>query len=125
MKSLTVKQPWAWAIVAGHKRIENRTWTTRYRGPIIIVAGQARDRLTIGSAFLADLGISVPRTLRFGAAIGVVDIIDIVRPHELDDPFAEGPWCWLLARPRRFRSPIAAQGHLGLRAFALPKTGSR
>lgn len=29
MKSLTVKQPWAWAIVAGHKRVENRSWTRR------------------------------------------------------------------------------------------------
>ena len=26
MKALTIKQPWAWAITHGTKRVENRTW---------------------------------------------------------------------------------------------------
>lgn len=26
IKGLTVKQPWAWAIAEGHKRLENRSW---------------------------------------------------------------------------------------------------
>ena len=26
MKALSVKQPWAWAICAGHKPLENRNW---------------------------------------------------------------------------------------------------
>ena len=33
MKILSVRQPWAWLIVAGHKDIENRKWRTSYRGP--------------------------------------------------------------------------------------------
>jgi hypothetical protein len=36
-RTLTVRQPWAWAIARGHKDIENRSWTTRYRGPIAIL----------------------------------------------------------------------------------------
>jgi hypothetical protein len=26
MRALTLHRPWAWAIAAGHKRVENRTW---------------------------------------------------------------------------------------------------
>jgi hypothetical protein len=42
MKPLSIRQPWAWAIVAGLKRYENRTWTTPYRRPLLIHAGQSR-----------------------------------------------------------------------------------
>lgn len=38
MKAITVKQPWASLIVAGIKDIENRTWATKYRGPLLIHA---------------------------------------------------------------------------------------
>lgn len=31
---LSIQQPWAWAIAAGHKRVENRSWSTRYRGVV-------------------------------------------------------------------------------------------
>jgi len=37
--SLSIRQPWAWLIVQGHKPIENRTWPTTYRGPLLIHAG--------------------------------------------------------------------------------------
>lgn len=40
MKVLSIRQPWAWLIVNGHKDIENRTWTTRFRGPIPIQASK-------------------------------------------------------------------------------------
>jgi len=30
MKALTVRQPWAWAIVFAGKDIENRTWKSKY-----------------------------------------------------------------------------------------------
>ncbi len=48
MKAITIKQPWAWAITrrattyAG-KDIENRTWTTPYRGLLAIHAGRTWD----------------------------------------------------------------------------------
>lgn len=40
MKALSIRQPWAWAIVNAGKRVENRTWETRYRGPILIHAAK-------------------------------------------------------------------------------------
>lgn len=38
MKALSIRQPWAWLIANGHKDIENRSWHTRYRGPVLIHA---------------------------------------------------------------------------------------
>jgi hypothetical protein len=38
MKIITIRQPWAHLIVNGSKNIENRTWPTSYRGPVLIHA---------------------------------------------------------------------------------------
>lgn len=40
MKALSVRQPYAWLIVNGIKDIENRTWRTGYRGPVLIHASK-------------------------------------------------------------------------------------
>jgi len=39
---LSVRQPWAWLIVNGHKDVENRTWSTQHRGDILIHASAGR-----------------------------------------------------------------------------------
>jgi activating signal cointegrator 1 len=36
MKALTLWQPWASLVAMGVKKIETRSWTTKYRGPIAI-----------------------------------------------------------------------------------------
>ena len=39
MKALSIRQPWAWAILHAGKRIENRDWRScHYRGPLLIHA---------------------------------------------------------------------------------------
>lgn len=38
MKVLSILQPWASLIVMGPKRIETRSWATKYRGPLLIHA---------------------------------------------------------------------------------------
>lgn len=40
MKAITLTQPYATLIAIGAKRIETRGWSTTYRGPIAIHAGQ-------------------------------------------------------------------------------------
>lgn len=40
MKAITVLQPWALLLACGAKKIETRSWTTKYRGPIAIHAGK-------------------------------------------------------------------------------------
>jgi hypothetical protein len=39
MKALTLRQPWAFCITHGTKRVENRTWGTSHRGLLAIHAG--------------------------------------------------------------------------------------
>jgi len=114
MRALSIRQPWAWAIAAGLKRIENRTWRVSYRGPLAIHAA----RLQETSAYprcerLA--GRPVPRHLALGAVIAVAQLVDIVR--RTDDPWAEGPWCWVLDDVQPI-CPIACNGRQQL--FSLP-----
>jgi len=41
VRALTVRQPWASLIACGVKTIETRSWSTKYRGPLLIHAGKA------------------------------------------------------------------------------------
>ena len=43
MKALTLLQPWASLIACGAKKIETRSWSTKYRGPIAIHVAQHKD----------------------------------------------------------------------------------
>jgi hypothetical protein len=107
MKAVTIHQPWAWAMILGVKRIENRTWRTLHRGPLVIHAGRSRKQLR---SHLED-GTPVPAELAFGAFLGVVDVVDCVAAAELPPgPFLLGPYCWVLANPRPFPEPLPWPG---------------
>ncbi len=40
MRALSLTQPWAQLVALGAKRIETRSWSTRYRGPLAIHAAK-------------------------------------------------------------------------------------
>ncbi len=42
LRVLSLRQPWAWLIVNGYKDIENRSWRTNHRGPLLIHASSNR-----------------------------------------------------------------------------------
>ena len=44
MKVLTIRQPWASLIMNGYKKFEFRSWSTKYRGAILIHAGKNVDK---------------------------------------------------------------------------------
>jgi len=117
-KAITVCQPWAWAIF-GPKRFENRRWKTDYRGPLLIHAGKSTEWMEPGLAALKRLGITPPAELPMGAIVGRVELVDCLPVREFPrDPFASGPICWCLARPRRLLTPIPYKGAQGL--FGVP-----
>ena len=66
--ALSVRQPWAWAIVNGFKDVENRSWATAYRGPLLLHAGQQFD--SAGFDLLTRYAISYPDELDVGAILG-------------------------------------------------------
>lgn len=119
--ALSVRQPWAWAIIHAGKDIENRTWRQpnpglNFRGPVCIHAstGMTRDEFE-GAIEDIDCVSSVDRMpqareLVRGAIIGVADVIDVVR-HS-DSKWWCGPVGIVLANPRAV-DPIPCKGQLG------------
>jgi hypothetical protein len=107
---LSVRQPWAWALVAGHKDVENRTWQTRQRGLLAIHAGRQPDQG--GYRFCEQMGVEVPEDLAFGAVIGAVELLDVVRGHA--SPWAEHEsFNWVIGRAFAI-TPISVLGKLGI-----------
>lgn len=43
MKVISLLQPWATLAVIGQKKIETRSWSTKYRGPLLIHASKRWD----------------------------------------------------------------------------------
>lgn len=114
MRLLTIHQPWAWLIVTGHKRYENRVWSTSYRGPLLIHAGMSTESLTRGKQLCQNLGIILPKFFDYGAILGVVNFHDCTTAEKISDPFASGPFCFHLTDPKKFVKPIPWRGALGL-----------
>lgn len=137
MRVLTVRQPWAWAIVHGGKDVENRVRNIAgaYRGPVAIHAGLAYDAAwqskvlaqTLSERFGTtkfDVAIEVPWRDGMGSIIGVVDLDSVHEPHNAwqDD---ESGRCSAWAEPDAFHlvfanaraliKPIPFKGALGLR----------
>lgn len=111
MRALSLKQPWAWAVVKGIKDIENRKWSTKFRGEVLIHASTNYDPL--GDIILKEEGIEAPvkPLLNYGAIIGKVTIVDCVRIHPSKWFF--GPRGLVLKDAIEFERPIPCKGRLG------------
>ncbi|AEA59750.1 ASCH domain-containing protein [Burkholderia gladioli] len=90
MKAISIRQPWAWLIVASHKDIENRTWSTSHRGETFIHASSTLTRREYDEAVyyvnhILGLPIQIPRReeLPLGGIIGSVDLFDCVPPTSI------------------------------------------
>lgn len=119
MKALSINQPWAWAILHGGKDIENRDWSTKYRGDVLVHAGLKVDANSF--PFIEGLiGKPVPRdqTLR-GGVLGIVEIVDCVT--ESESPWFFGRYGFVLRNPRIIE-PRRCKGALG---FFTPDYASR
>ncbi|MBK1884659.1 ASCH domain-containing protein [Luteolibacter pohnpeiensis] len=104
MKALSIRQPWAWLIVNGHKDIENRQWRTHYRGKILVHAAKkmTREEHAVAAAMAAEQGVTIPAydDLERGGIVGEVEIVDCV---DVDpSPWFIGQWGFVLkdAKPQ-------------------------
>ena len=121
--ALSIRQPWAWAIINAGKDIENRDWPTRFRGPVCIHAskGMTRDEYngfirTIHTVSLIrpfPTGAMVPAMpeLERGGIIGVAGIVDCVEAS--DSPWFFGRFGFVLRNARQVDF-IPVKGSLGL-----------
>lgn len=86
MKALSIRQPWADAIIWHGKDVENRSWRTDFRGPVLIHAAKAwgpQERADL--AFVEDMTATkledVDRPL-LGGIVGQAEIVDCVEEME-------------------------------------------
>lgn len=124
-KALSIRQPWAWLIREGYKDVENRSWSTNYRGRFWIHASGAEvdpETWARGSKlladhlwpavradysyvdqgkreFLKDVRATIPGPGEFmrGGIIGTVRLVDVVRQH--DSLWFEGDYGFVLEEP--------------------------
>jgi len=81
VRILSVRQPLASLIVAGTKDVENRSWDTKYRGPVAIHAGKTKpSAATIErmKGFCKSLGLPFPDELPLGGIVGTVDLVGLL-----------------------------------------------
>jgi ASCH domain len=117
MRALSVKQPWAQLICDGRKSLEIRTWTTPYRGPLIVVASLQWARDDEDAIVWKD--VDGER----GALVCLVTLEDV--RHAAQDGSDDGaaccalprrgaaPFAWVLRDPVPLR-PVKCRGALGL-----------
>ena len=133
MRILTVRQPWAWAIIHGVKDVENRSRNIvgSYRGPVAIHAAMKTEGIgPEDDATFRHFDRRYDTHLHNGAIVGVVDIVGVHESAAEGCGTGEGfggliPMCSEWARPwdhhivlanaRSIVEPIPYRGALGLR----------
>lgn len=112
--ALSVRQPWAWLIVNGYKPIENRTWHTHMRGPILIHAGltMMRNDWLAAQRIANELHIEMPsaKSLDRGGIVGAAVITGCVTRSQ--SPWFAGAYGFLLEEA--IKTPFfGCRGQLG------------
>lgn len=121
MKALSIRQPWCYLIGSRFKDVENRDWSTKYRGPVLLHAGTKID----GDWF--DYGKMSYRLMsRYGindygvpenkadyptqAIIGVAEMVGCV--EESDSRWFCGEYGFVFSHASLFKNPIPYKGQL-------------
>lgn len=115
MKALSIRQPWAWLIISGHKDIENRTWTPSQSPPITIAIHAAQKLDKEGYArvkeIFPEIDLPSPDQFLLGGIIGLVEYRGWVANSP--SPWFSGPKGWILSNPRKIAF-VPCRGRLGL-----------
>ncbi len=114
MKALSIRQPWAWAIVHGGKDIENRSWHTKFRGRLLVHAAQGMTRAEYNAAswVIGPICGAMPKfeDLQRGGIIGSVELVDSLDTS--DSPWYMGQKGFLLRDPKPLPF-VSVKGRLG------------
>lgn len=124
IKVLSIHQPWAWAIVSGYKKIENRSWITNHRGFLLIHATATRD-LEADTWIEKNTNLKIPTTLPQKNIVGGVTLKDIKTNgafNSYNEKLTEQDkvWAfldykhWLLENPEKFEQPTPYSGKMGI-----------
>src|SRR5829696_4018568 len=106
MKALTLTQPWATLVATGLKKVETRSWTTRYRGSLAIHAARGFPRIARefaeGERAMGRLVAEVP----LGAVVAIARLVDVRPASEMEGEisilersygdYSAGRYAWML-----------------------------
>lgn len=117
--ALSILQPWAWLIVHGWKDVENRTWSTRFRGRFLVHAGmrwggEQREDLAYVRARFPD--IPLPDEFERGGIVGAATLVDCVAG--MDSQWFSGPQGFVVSEQSVAPRLIPCKGALGF--FKVP-----
>lgn len=137
MKALSFTQPWGSLVALGQKRIETRSWSTKYRGPIAIHAAKGFPlecrTLCYEQPFAQALAVQgrfdAPSDLPRGAIVAVARLVEIystdhescegllnnhgARPHERAfGDYSPGRYAWWLDDVFELPRAVPCRGHL-------------
>lgn len=119
MRALSLSRPWTTLVLRHGKDVENRTWGTLYRGPLVIHGAMSFDRRAESWA-IDVLGRSPISGHERDHPTGLLGVVDLVGVCPVGRPCDCGPWAmrmhahWRLRNPRPFPEPIPCRGRLGL-----------
>lgn len=111
MKAISIRQPWANMIRTGEKTIETRTWSTEFRGDLLIASSKR------------------PNIHPAGYALAIARLVDC-RPMRKEDEAAAcceiypGAFAWVLDDLRPI-TPFPVRGQLGLFDVAYTPGGAK
>jgi activating signal cointegrator 1 len=142
MKVISLLQPWATLVVIGAKKIETRSWNTKYRGPLLIHASRKMDTLqkAICETTPFNEALKTVPKLPLGKIIGMVNLVETSttdffkqcseaialrkqyskKEWERELAFGDynpGRFGWLLLDPVSFKHHYPVKGSLGLWEF--------
>lgn len=121
---LTLRRPWASLLLVPEtlsgKTIENRTWSTDYRGPVLIYGGTRIDDAGVAAAKRA--GLNAEWHTRQQGWLGGAVLVDVHRSRGCCRPWgqpkvrADVPvYHWVFTHPHRLTDRTWGRGFVGLR----------
>lgn len=129
--ALSLLQPWGEAIFHTWKKIETRSWKTKYRGPLLIHASAKKSKEGREKWKAVGGNIKPARDfedLYFGKILGIVNLVDCkpIEPvydrlkaaNNLEEimwgDYSDGRYAWTLENPIRFKPGVAYSGALSI-----------
>ncbi len=125
--ALSLYPIWAWLVVNGYKDVENRSWSTLWRGRTLIHASSTLTMREYEEAFKfacsidSELAKKIPSFADCkklaGHIVGSVKIVEVL-PKPTAEYFSsawhvEGNYGLKLTAPRAYTTPVAQRGNLG------------
>jgi hypothetical protein len=135
MKALTLWQPWASLMADGFKKVETRTWATKYRGPIAIhsaknvPSGLGASQLLFGfrDFYTRAYNIHISQfedhaaQLPTGCVLCIADLVaieettkvraDIALPEFAFGNYDDGRYAWFFENLRKLTTPLPCAGN--------------